>query len=290
MDERQAQVKQGAGLEEGRINQEFVDVLQKWSTPVLLLLTAAAALWWGWQRLEQMRYDTRDQAFSQLADALVGNSVNPVVLEQIASDYGSVPDVVILAKQSAGSAYVASIIRGVTTDVIVNDDGTIDEQWLLDDDAKARYAQRARRLFNDVIEMTAGENARAVVAMNAAYGLAALAETEGNTEDAVSWYNRAAEFAQAGNYELQAALAASRAASAPGLATVQLYNEDQLARLPEPERPAEGVDPLDRLGVTGLPDPDAPADEVVAEPIGPGMDEGTDEPEANTDTEADGPA
>ena len=38
MDERQTQIRQGAGLEESRINTEFLDFLNKWSSPVLIVI------------------------------------------------------------------------------------------------------------------------------------------------------------------------------------------------------------------------------------------------------------
>ena len=42
MEERQTQIREGAGLEESKLNVEFIDWLQRWSTPILLLVAGAA--------------------------------------------------------------------------------------------------------------------------------------------------------------------------------------------------------------------------------------------------------
>ncbi len=65
-DDRLDQIKEGAGLEDSRINQEFVDFIRKWSTPVLLV---AALITLGYF-LNNKRIDARaayiNEAFSQL--------------------------------------------------------------------------------------------------------------------------------------------------------------------------------------------------------------------------------
>ena len=43
LDRRTRQITEGAGLEESRLNQDFVEFLKKWSTPLLLVIVAAVA-------------------------------------------------------------------------------------------------------------------------------------------------------------------------------------------------------------------------------------------------------
>src|SRR3954466_11659733 len=67
MDQRQAQIRERAGLEESRLNQEFIEWLRKWGTPMLLavaLLSVAYALRDKWHKAAD---DKLDNGFGELA-------------------------------------------------------------------------------------------------------------------------------------------------------------------------------------------------------------------------------
>ncbi|MEM1423311.1 MAG: hypothetical protein AAGH64_04835, partial [Planctomycetota bacterium] len=52
MDDRQQQVKIGAGLEESRINRELIDWLNKWGMRILIVVLLVVAAYQGSRFLE----------------------------------------------------------------------------------------------------------------------------------------------------------------------------------------------------------------------------------------------
>ena len=80
MDDRQTKIREGAGLEDSRINQEFVDFLNKWSSPVLIVLAVAALIWAGLTKLEQMKNEKIDNAFGEFQAAIEGGNPAPTSL------------------------------------------------------------------------------------------------------------------------------------------------------------------------------------------------------------------
>src|SRR5690606_15713326 len=77
MDDRQRQIKEGAGLEESRINKDFLDWLLKWG-PVLVLVAAGIILAMrGVQFLEDRRVARVNEGFSELERVSEGVTVNP---------------------------------------------------------------------------------------------------------------------------------------------------------------------------------------------------------------------
>ena len=64
MDERQTQIRQGAGLEESRINTEFLDFLNKWSSPVLIVIGLIGLGWFGLNYLERSKQSRMNNAFA----------------------------------------------------------------------------------------------------------------------------------------------------------------------------------------------------------------------------------
>ena len=77
MDERQQQIKAGAGLEESRINQDLIDFLQKWGSWILMALAVAALAYAGLQWLERQRVEKKSlwRASSAASNAAAGVSI-----------------------------------------------------------------------------------------------------------------------------------------------------------------------------------------------------------------------
>ena len=80
MDDRQTQIRQGEGLSESRVNQDFIDFLNKWSSPVLLVLAVAALTWAGLQWMEKKKIEKVNNAFADLEAATAGNNPSPASL------------------------------------------------------------------------------------------------------------------------------------------------------------------------------------------------------------------
>src|SRR5690606_41971572 len=106
MDERQTKIKEGAGLEESRLNTEFIDFLQRWGTPALLVVAVIALGYFGYQRLQMARTEKVNQAFVELEAALSTDNPNPRALEDIAATYSSTRAVPHIASLTAADGYL----------------------------------------------------------------------------------------------------------------------------------------------------------------------------------------
>src|SRR5262245_7049428 len=94
MDERQAQIREGAGLDEARLNVEFIEFLKKWSTPLLVIIALVALGYFGLQKLREARHAALTTAFTQLDAART--SGNPSGLLAVADEHngqGAVPEI-----------------------------------------------------------------------------------------------------------------------------------------------------------------------------------------------------
>ena len=113
MEDRQRQIREGAGLEESRLNTEFIDFLRKYSTPMLLVVAAVAGGYGGLKYLERQRELARDSAFVQLESAL--NSRSATALTGVADDNESRGAVAPLARLNAAVAKLEEKKNGTVT-------------------------------------------------------------------------------------------------------------------------------------------------------------------------------
>jgi len=177
MDERQAQIREGAGLEESKLNVEFIDWLRRWSTPMLMVVALAALGFVAYQKWEQAKLAKVDRAFGELDGALATGNPSPESLKAIAQTYEGVRGVPIMARLTAADLYLGTVRTGVKPGTPIKQDGTVDEADKLSDDDRAKNLDEAERLYKAVLDQTAGDNGQAIHAMSAAYGLAAVAES-----------------------------------------------------------------------------------------------------------------
>ena len=61
---RLGELKEGAGLEDSRINQDFVDFIRKWSTPLLMVAAAIAIGYFLYNKRIEARQAHIDEAFT----------------------------------------------------------------------------------------------------------------------------------------------------------------------------------------------------------------------------------
>lgn len=270
-DNRLDQIKEGAGLEDSRINQEFIDFVRKWSTPVLLLAALISLGYFLNNKRIESRATRIDEAFQQYNLTTQTLSPSPDALKQIAQDYRKVEGVYLLATQRAADEYLRAVQRGVKPGVSLTQTGEIEnEEDLLTPEDRARFLNEAEALYKEVHAATAGHAKYGLHTLGALYGLAAVAESRGDTAAAQNVLDQAAALADSLGYLEQHALAKVRIAALPSLGEV--------ASLPRkadlPEIPALQPTPIVIPEIT-------PAETEV----GPQLPEGAGETPTETPTE-----
>lgn len=279
MDERQQQIKEGAGLDESRLNQDFIDLLRKWSTPVLLVGAIIAFSYFGYQRWQQYRISGVDIAFSVYEGVRTSGSPLPSQFTTVSAEYGAVRALGLMADLDAADACMLAVRRGVMPGLIVLGDGTIvypdglvpeeDVKTLIDEADRASFLSQAESLYRSVIERTRDDEAKRLFAVGGAFGLAAVAEARTELDNARALLERAAALAEEGGFDAHVLIARTRIDSLDELAHPPvLYSADSLPTLhpPEPDEPDEptDVDPADpgeatgQGGEVGEPDPAEP--------------------------------
>lgn len=281
MDERQGQIKDRAGLDESRINEEFRDFLLKWGPRLLIVIALVALAFSGRRFLNQKAEERTDEAFVQLALATSSESTSPDTLLALADQYGDVGAVAHLARLTAAEAYLGSVRRGVVIGARPDQAGGFPEEELLDDELRASYLAQARQAFEQV---SSAQEAADVLKVRAWMGLAAVAESAGELDAAREHYQRAAELDRAAGYGAMAEVAQARIASLDALTSPASL--PATASLPRPEGPAADAAPGDEADEDnpfGLPGMDFGVgggflDEPAGEPSGDSPSETPTEP------------
>jgi len=163
MDDRQRKVESGAGLQESRLNEDFIDLVKKHGTKVLLVLLVIMLTYVGWQRYKQWQEDLTDQAFSDLDNA----ARTPNVLLSVASQWDGRGSVWEIATLRAARAYLDSARTRTEPGV---DPSTIPASDLLDDDRVRSMLNEANTLFESVLNRT--RNNKPIFAQDARWGIA----------------------------------------------------------------------------------------------------------------------
>ena len=274
MDERQTQIREGAGLEESRLNVEFIELLRKWSSPVLLVAAVVAFGFFGYQKLQESRLNRLNAAFEQLEGA-GGENASPDSLRSIAAEYGDIRAVGPLAKLTAADVYLRAVRLGLKVGAQPEPDPAgqalrYKPEDLLTDADRAVYLDEAAALYSEVVAEPKDKPGMMVLhPIGGLYGLAAVAETRGDAAQARTYYEQVAGAAEAGRLPRHAEIARARVAALDAPAELpSLYNAADLPKPPPPpeptpvpldEAPAEGEAPAD------APAPAAPGEEAPGE-------------------------
>jgi hypothetical protein len=243
MDERQAGIKEGAGLSESRVNEELLDFLRKYSTPFFIVIIAVSLAWLGFKNYQQRQVAATDAAYAALsATAESADTPSPAALRAVASEHAGIGSVSLLAELRLADLYLESVRRGLVPGAEVEDDGLPkSEDDVLTEDDRARYLDDAAGLYQKLITATKGDDLRALIEINGHFGLAAVAESRGEIDEARGHYEAAASRAKAVKIAGLDTVAEQRIAS---LETVvnppALLELSALPVLPgEPPRPGE---------------------------------------------------
>lgn len=227
MDERQTKIVEGAGLEESRINQDLIDFLNKWSFPVLLIIALISGGYFAKNMYDRAKVSKRDEAFAQLGSIESTSSPSVYSLTEIADQYEGVGSVSELARLRAADVHLRAVRSGIDPADGETELGEADRDY---------HLERAEGLYRRVLDKTESDANRALIAANAAFGLAAVAETRGDADAARAGYERAKSLAERAGYSPLVRVA-DRLASNVGMPKPNLYSEGEL-----PELPHETVD------------------------------------------------
>ena len=293
MDDRQTKIREGAGLEDSRVNQEFVDFLNKWSSPVLLTLAVGALVWAGLQWLERKKNTRIDQAFGELEAATTGTTPSPTSLIAIAGVYEGVRSVPELAKLTAVDIYLRAFTVGVQpgaqidqfTRTISNPDDILDEAEL------ERNLSLAESTAREVLESSRGNAGKVLFEMQALSRLAAIEECKDDFDAAKGYYEQLKSLSEREQYPSIVSFTEARIANLETLKSVDLLptremvpllpgetppmTREQIDAMLEEARlnsegdlgdadPAEGIDILDELPTLEDPESEEPATEEPA--------------------------
>ncbi len=243
MEQRQTEIKEGAGLEESRLNTEFIDSLRKWSTPVLMGVAIIAVAYFAWGKYNEHRANKLDTAFQELNDESV--SGNPEALIQVAQTHSGQRSVGHLARLEAADRLLGAGVTGLRPGFFVNpQDGTIDEGGSLSDEERADMLVRAEDLYERVVADTRSGGRTFYFTIAGLHGLAAVAESAGEIDRARQYYDEIIEIANANNLPGEAARTEGIAATLEGLADIgNLADVDTLAVMPRALRPQDPTAP-----------------------------------------------
>jgi tetratricopeptide (TPR) repeat protein len=258
MDERQAQIRERAGLEESLLNVEFIQWLQKWGSWILMAAALAAAIVWARQKWEVTTKARMDRAFFEYEQARGrGGNPSPDALTAVATEYEGVGAVADLARLAAADAYLDAVRRGIKVGASVKSDPTgrtsgelENPEDALSEQDRADYLNRAADLYEAVRLRCANNPDRVILTLNALYGLAAVDESRGDLDAARSRYQQIVSVAETAGFDLHARIATSRIERLDSLREVpSLPARAQVPKPPEPAAPVVLPAPGSEQGV-----------------------------------------
>ncbi len=264
MDDRQRQIREGAGQLESRLNQEFIEFLQKWSMPLLIIIALGAVGYAGWTRYKKAEVEKVNVAFQELES--VANSANPSPqsLARVADEYERVRSVPHLARLAAADANMKAVRLGYKPGAEVKEDGSLANaaDGLTEQDT-VQFLNQANQLYQRVADDTSGKPGAAMLRVSALYGLAAVAESRRLPDEAQKNYELIASITDGGPFSAHAKIARDRIASLKDLDNnTKLYSKSELPVPPAPVLEAPKVDVLPADGAPG-PASDAPKAEAA---------------------------
>ncbi|HED52978.1 MAG TPA: hypothetical protein ENJ00_02095, partial [Phycisphaerales bacterium] len=181
MDNRTDGIREGAGLDESRLNQDFIDLMKKWSSPALFVVAAIVILYSGRNYLQKRHNARVNKAFEELAsvDYTVANP-SPVTIAAIRNEYGDVRGIKPITALREADVYLEAAIRGVApgSEPAVDDEGQslgrYNDEDLLDEAGRSEMLDKAEALYRSVVESDEGGEGWDIHRLGGAFGLAAV--------------------------------------------------------------------------------------------------------------------
>lgn len=289
MDERQSQITEGAGLDDSRVNEEFVDFLRKWATPALLVLAIAAFSYAGLTRLQASKIATVDDAFVSYEAARGLSNPSPDSLKQVATSYASIRSIAPMALLDTAGLYLRAARTGLRPGSSLLPDGSAaDETDLLTQDEVTAHLDQSIDLYQQVLGITASNTDRASLTISAHFGIAAVQASKGEADAARAAYAQAETLSNDAGFVTLAKLAnlwSTRVSDSTDLP--HLFSQDDFPKLPT-EIAAEEAEALRELlnPANDFFDP-TPTDDIVGPVIPPADDSSDDSSDDPAETPAD---
>lgn len=284
MEEKQnIQIRERAGLEESRLNQDFIDFLTRWSTPLLFVIALVVGGNYLYTQYNKKQEAQQAAAFKQFAEIATGANPSPTSLIDVAEKFAGVGSVGEMARLKAGDALMRSVLRGVKPGADVNADGTVKEvgDELTAEDRES-FLTQAEEQYRRVVESTANDPAKAMLRLGGLFGLASVAESRGDADKAKAGYEQIKSIA-AGSTEFKhfVDVAQKRIESLPKIVAVaKLPTKSSLpAPFKEEAKPQNLTVPtIDAPGSSSITGPSVPQPEGPAGPAVPPADKPSENP------------
>jgi hypothetical protein len=185
VDERLKQIRE-TSLTESRLNQDFLDWLKTKGPSYLLAVLIGVCVYLGVLKWKQYRTTRVEQAWSDLYSTSLPSS-----LEDLAEKYADVPGLAPQATLRAADA----LLLAVQADRQLGSGG--DQPPLaLSDEERQQYLDRARRLYQSLVDADDESLGATLRVSSAMQGLAAVAESQSDATAAKRWYEKAAARAE----------------------------------------------------------------------------------------------
>jgi len=270
MEERQTQIREGAGLEESRLNVEFIDWLRKWSSPILIAIALLALAYVGFQKLQAARIGKVNTAFREYTAVADSNAPSPESLKGVAEQYGAIRGIGVMARLEAADAYMAAIRTGVRPGAAVEADGSVkDAGDLLAAEDRTRILGEAEALYRAIADESASKPAMLVHRVSALYGLAAVAESRDDLAAAKGFYEKIVAEGEPAGFVTHVKIARDRIAGLDALpGRPALPAEAEVPPLPWAELPPAPIElPIGPPAIEPLPEqPPQPSDQPAEAP------------------------
>lgn len=234
MDERQQQVKVGAGLEESRINQELIDWLNKWGFRILIVVLLVVAAYQGKRWMDQRQINATNEAFVRYQEAALVN--DPAQLVKLGDEYDGVASLWELSNLRAARILLVEGTRGMQFGTVNPSQPT--EEELLSTEERTQRLEQAERLFASVAERASKDDDKALIALQAMLGRGTALLSLGKLDEAKTVLERVRDEGEAAGFRDVSAFASERL----GL-WEQLANPPQIvanADLPDSLQPESG--------------------------------------------------
>lgn len=276
MDDRQRQIKEGAGLEESRLNVEFIEWLRTWGPRFLTIALIALVAYVGWIQYHRYHKGNTNKSFADYEALVTDPQVTPEALLEFAQGHSNTPGLVASARLMAADLFMNAVRTGVEPGSSPTPDGSYLETDLLTQARRDELLGKATAAFEQTLSQTSGKPGMELQAINALFGLAAVAETRADWKTAESRLNEAKAACEATRFDALAVVAAGRIARLPELQNPpRLYAQSELPKPPAPPEPVpvpEGPVPApgDAPGADGTPPVETPPSAPGTNPPGAG--------------------
>ena len=262
MDKRHTDIVEGAGLEESRINADFVDWLKRWGSPILIVVLVFALGYRGWMFLQTRKVQQLDTAYLDLDAATTAGQ--PVALVQVAEDWKGQPSISAQARLEAADRYLLAYATNLKPGGVA---GVAEDRP--SENERDGYLDQAQRLYEQVQSATSDKPNSLLLHIHALSGLASADASRRDFDAAIQVIQGAVSRAREGGFDGLADALSKRITTLESRPDpIVFVRQDQLpadkAKAPAPDAGGEFLSPdelLKHQGASEIGPPVPPAEE-----------------------------